>query len=95
MTPLTTESLLERSPSFISVIVDFPMVVKKLTRCEDSITLNHLPVLGSMRLSKMMAVDNMVFAIGYEQELEGKLNDRKFQTSLRDKELGELTAMVL
>ncbi len=30
----------------------------------------------------------MVFTIGYEQELEEKLNDRKFQSSLRDKELG-------
>ena len=38
----------------------------------------------------MMAIDDMVFAIGYEQELEEKLNDQKFQTSLRDKELGSV-----
>lgn len=34
-----------------------------------------------------MAIDDVVFAIGYEQELEEKLNDRKFQASLHDKEL--------
>lgn len=34
-----------------------------------------------------MAIDDVVFAIGYEQELEAKLNERKFMASLHDKEL--------
>lgn len=34
-----------------------------------------------------MAIDDVVFALGYEQELEEKLNDRKFLASLHDKEL--------
>ena len=34
-----------------------------------------------------MAIDDVVFAIGYEQELEVRLNDRKFQASLHNKEL--------
>ena len=34
-----------------------------------------------------MAIDDVVFAIGYEQGLEDRLNDRKFQASLHDKEL--------
>ena len=33
------------------------------------------------------AIDDIVFAIGYEKELEEKLNDRKFLASLHDKEL--------
>jgi len=33
-------------------------------------------------------MDDVVFVIGYEQELEEKLNDQKFQASLHDKELG-------
>ena len=35
-----------------------------------------------------MAIDDVVFAIGYEQELEEKFQERKFQASLHDKELG-------
>lgn len=34
-----------------------------------------------------MALDDIVFAVGYESELEEKLNDRKFQASLHDKEI--------
>lgn len=34
-----------------------------------------------------MALDDVVYAIGFEQELEDRLNDRKFQASLHDKEL--------
>lgn len=34
-----------------------------------------------------MALDDVVYAIGFEQELEDRLNERKFQASLHDKEL--------
>lgn len=34
-----------------------------------------------------MALDDIIFAIGFEQELEDKLNERKFQASLHDKVL--------
>ena len=34
-----------------------------------------------------MALDDVVFAIGYEAELEERMNDRKFQARLHDKEL--------
>ena len=34
-----------------------------------------------------MAIDDVVFAIGYEAELEDRLNERKFLANLHDKEL--------
>ena len=34
-----------------------------------------------------LAIDDVVFAIGYERELESKLNERKFMAALHDKEL--------
>ena len=34
-----------------------------------------------------LAIDDVVFAIGYENELDEKLADRKFQAQLHDKEL--------
>lgn len=34
-----------------------------------------------------LAIDDIVFAIGYENELEQKLAERKFMASLHDKEL--------
>ena len=34
-----------------------------------------------------MALDDIVFAIGYAQDLEDKLNERKFMASLHGKEL--------
>ena len=34
-----------------------------------------------------MAIDDVIFSIGYEKELEQNLADRKFQAQLHDKEL--------